>query len=430
MGRTGARRAANPSAAPDVNRASRSSPVSFCRVAAVLKRLTNKVRIPLTSMSSVLILLASSITKLTTILVAVLFIAALLVLITLPVLGLVEGLSYLVPSWGAVVHYSAFSLYNIFVAVVLARFVFRVHVRPLGMPLKRRLLPGTFASLLTLCLLIIYTFFFLICNPVKNLALGLSFYITFGLALRDRYWRGADSPKPYILFLRCFLSFADRSLFGTILSIAPSGIPVALFTSPREEVVVWDPYMIAFSGVRLYKPIRNLPRFYGAHDKTWPSEVSKLIRDAACVVVDLGKLSPALRLEFGLLQSEGALERTIFLVDSALPAQGNELISRLQGPRMLVYRKRWANSLIPILSGGFALLCIVIWMASNFFPMIGGIPRLDGNFSTPLQLLVFGLTAVYAYAFFWKPRLSRHDRRLLSLMVRQSVLPPLPSRYP
>lgn len=376
-------------------------------------------------MSSVLILLASSITKLTTVLVTALFIVILLFIIAIPVLGVIEGIYYFAPSWETVVHYSVFGLYNIFVAVVLARFVFRVHVRPLGVPLKRRLLPGTLASLLILGLLISYTFFFLIWSPIKNFALGLSFYITFGLALRDRYCRGASPPKPYILFLRGFSSFADRSLFGTMLSVAPSGIPVALFTSPREEVVVWDPYMIAFSGVRLYKPIRNLPRFYNANDETWPSEVSKLIRDAACVVVDLGKLSPALRLEFDLLQSEDALERTIVLVDSSLATQGNELISRLQGPRMLVYQKRWASSVGPILSGSFALLFIVIWMTSNFFPMMGGIPKLEGNFSTPLLVLIFGLTAVYTYAFFWKPRLSRRDRRLLSLMVRQFVLPRL-----
>ena len=65
--------------------------------------------------------------------------------------------------------------------------------------------------------------------------------------------------RPYILFLRRFGSYSDRSLVAAILRAAPRGIPVVFLVGNSVGFRAWDPLLIGFGGFKLVRPFQSSP---------------------------------------------------------------------------------------------------------------------------------------------------------------------------
>jgi uncharacterized membrane protein YhaH (DUF805 family) len=133
------------------------------------------------------------------------------------------------------------------------------------------------------------------------------------------YWahiRAAHNlNRPFALFLRRFSTFADRSLVSDVIKSMPSGVPLVFIASRADHARNWNPFVWAFGGLRLIKPLKNLPLQVKTTDEAWIETVGKLISRASCTIVDLSATSPSIEVERQLIAKSGALDRVVVLAD-------------------------------------------------------------------------------------------------------------------
>jgi hypothetical protein len=114
------------------------------------------------------------------------------------------------------------------------------------------------------------------------------------LILRHRKPR-AFLSRPFVLFLRRFSTFSDRAIIAQVLRQAPSGVPVVFlaptFSRPRD----WDPFVVAFGGLKLLHPWRSVPIVLRSRDEDWGRAADELIQRAQTIVLDASEASGALR---------------------------------------------------------------------------------------------------------------------------------------
>lgn len=120
---------------------------------------------------------------------------------------------------------------------------------------------------------------------------------------------------PFVLFLRRFSTFADRSLVSDVIKSVPSGVRLVFIASRADHARNWNPFLWAFGGLRLFRPLKNLPIQVRTTDEAWIETVEKLISRASCIIVDLSVTSPSIELERQLIERNGALDRLVVLAD-------------------------------------------------------------------------------------------------------------------
>jgi hypothetical protein len=115
------------------------------------------------------------------------------------------------------------------------------------------------------------------------------------------------------VFLRRFSSFADRSLLAACLrSIPPEMTPVVV-VSRAEPLRNWDPFALAWAGLKLTGPFVRVPEYIECSNEEWLSRVRSLIDGPCLIFIDVSEVSESIRSEFDLLKTSGALRRTVVL---------------------------------------------------------------------------------------------------------------------
>lgn len=124
---------------------------------------------------------------------------------------------------------------------------------------------------------------------------------------------GAMVNQPFTLFLRRFSTFADRSLVVDLMKSMPGGVRLVFIASRADHAGNWDPFVWAFGGLRLFRPLRNLPLQVRTSDDTWIETVRQLVQRAQCIVLDVSASSPSITIEKQLIQQNEADGRVVLL---------------------------------------------------------------------------------------------------------------------
>jgi len=174
------------------------------------------------------------------------------------------------------------------------------------------------------------------------------------------FWRHLRGPalleRPFILFLRPFASFSDRSLLISVLQAAPRAVPVVMIGGPLRDMAAWDPFLLGFSGMKAWRAFASSPVFFRSLDATWENVVARLASKAECVLLDSTQLTRSLHIELEMLHRLPP-ERVVLVRDSAsgLPAPADPWSTSV---RVVTYRKGWFASL-PRIALGLSLSVLV-----------------------------------------------------------------------
>jgi hypothetical protein len=103
--------------------------------------------------------------------------------------------------------------------------------------------------------------------------------------------------RPFVLFLRRFSTFADRTVVALILRQATDGVPVLFLTPTRSRPKDWDPFLVGFAGLKLLHPLHSVPMVLRARDDDWQRAANELIDRAQTTLVDISEGSAALGTE-------------------------------------------------------------------------------------------------------------------------------------
>jgi formylglycine-generating enzyme required for sulfatase activity len=196
--------------------------------------------------------------------------------------------------------------------------------------------------------------------------------------------------KPFILFLRRFSTFSDRSIQNALLKVSPVGKSVAFLTSTQSKAGDWDPFRIGFAGLKIWHPINSTPRFLRSSNEDWKRAAEELINRAEVITLDLSQGSGAIRTEIGMIENSNRWASTIILINKLdlgfLETQ--QLIDyKNKGATIVKYKKSWEGSLLRLLLGIPIVVGIGLWLNALALQV----------FSSLSILLKGGVDAVIAY---------------------------------
>ena len=168
------------------------------------------------------------------------------------------------------------------------------------------------------------------------------------------------SPKrairqPFVLFLRRFSTFADRSVVSALLKCSPAGKPVAFLTPTASAVRDWNPFQIGLAGLKAWRPFFSMPIDLRAPDKDWKTSAKDLISRAEIVVLDASESSGALEDEIAMVRAGGHSKKTFLLVSRKKQGEAGENIERLrqEGAQVITYEKKWSKAALRLVAGVF-----------------------------------------------------------------------------
>jgi uncharacterized membrane protein YhaH (DUF805 family) len=146
------------------------------------------------------------------------------------------------------------------------------------------------------------------------------------------FWAHIRAPRilvePFALFLRRFSTFADRSLVSDVIKSMPRGVRLVFIASRSDHARNWNPFLWAFGGLRLFRPLKNLPMQVKTTDEGWIETVGKLVSRASCIIVDLSATSPSIEVEMQLIATNRALDRLVVLAgeQNSINASPNDIL--------------------------------------------------------------------------------------------------------
>ena len=162
--------------------------------------------------------------------------------------------------------------------------------------------------------------------------------------------------RRFILFLRRFSSFADRTIVGEVIRAAPRGVPVVFIASPGDHLANWDPFTWAFAGFRLIRPRANLPVQIRTSEADWREVVETCIGRAACVAVEVSVSSVSVEEELEMVRKHGDLGRVVAL-SGARAGSDHPWTSDHSSLGMVRYEPRF-NAFLVLGKVFFALLAV------------------------------------------------------------------------
>jgi uncharacterized membrane protein YhaH (DUF805 family) len=153
--------------------------------------------------------------------------------------------------------------------------------------------------------------------------------------------------RPFVIFLRRFSGFADRSLIVDALRSMPKGVPLAFIASRADQARNWDPFLWAFGGLRFRNVLSNLPIQVKTTDSDWKETVEKLMQKASCVIIDLSDKSQSVEFERNLAHKIMPADRIISIGDS----RGMSFVH--QGELAVGYQPSFLNSWLSLFNKGW-----------------------------------------------------------------------------
>lgn len=224
--------------------------------------------------------------------------------------------------------------------------------------------------------------------------------------------------RPYVLFLRRFSTFSDRTLIALVLRKAAPGVPVVFLTPTHSRPGDWDPFIVGFAGLKLTHPVRSVPIVLRARDADWQATAAELIRRAQLILVDASERSSALRTEAEMIDRADRWSDTVCLRNAALAFGGS--LDAFERAHHIEYTKSWLRALPKLVLAVPFTLLVALFIA---IPVAIGAD--SGLFM--LSILLLGSTS---YSLFWRPAIDRGAEGALEIAVRTRIATPPPRRRP
>ncbi len=238
---------------------------------------------------------------------------------------------------------------------------------------------------------------------------------------------------PFVLFLRRFSQFSDRTVQHAVLKFTPSGKPVAFLTPTRSRAGDWDPFRVGFSGIKLRHPIRSMPVILRSRNEDWEHAARDLIARAQVIVLDLSEGSGAIRSEIRMIDDAARWSDTMILAKrGTADSSESEHLAEMtkKGAIVILYKKNWIRALPRLFFGLFATTLVTVPLF-YLVPLLGrivatgdvegasmGFLSAGGRlYSLFVNFIVFGW--IY-FVFFVRPALDRQTRIDLSQKLKSS----------
>lgn len=170
--------------------------------------------------------------------------------------------------------------------------------------------------------------------------------------------------KPFVLFLRRFSSVSDRAIIELTLRYTPKGQPVVVLTPTQSLPSDWNPLLVAFSGQKVFNPIRSVPIVLRASDEKWQVAARELIHHASLIVFDTTEGGASIDAESCIIADEGREKDTVCVKNVTVSDRSNaeqRIIS--QGGALIKYEWRWRTAARRLTIGIFALLITPFFIA-------------------------------------------------------------------
>ena len=232
-----------------------------------------------------------------------------------------------------------------------------------------------------------------------------------------RQWKPrAFLNRPFVLFLRRFSTFSDRTVIALVLKQAPSGVPVVFLTPRISRPGDWDPFLVGFSGLKVLHPWKSVPIVLRASDDDWRLAVDELIRRAQTILLDTSETSSALRAEVEMIDKVSRWSHTVCLRLLGRNTTSGEDSMGVPGAHVIDYRKSWLRA-VPRMAIGLAIVPGTSLFLS--VPLSGLTPG-PMRFVTSILTLIVGISAYYSV--FVRPTINREAKSSLKRFMRTGDL--------
>ena len=251
-------------------------------------------------------------------------------------------------------------------------------------------------------------------------------------------WRharpGAFLNQRFILYLRRFSTFSDRSVMNEVLRACPHGRPVVFLIPTRSAIRDWNPFQIGIAGLRILSPIRSLPIPVRTEDASWQSAARKLIEAAETIVLDASEGSASILAETQLIDSMHLWHKTVVLrigEDKPVDSTGNGLLAE-RSAELIHYKRNWRRALPRLILGPVAsifpamwlgifllLLTSIVLLPLRAFGVDVGMEQFSSDPKTVLALVAI-LTAWIYFVLFWRPAINKEAAVALAKRLRKT----------
>jgi hypothetical protein len=217
--------------------------------------------------------------------------------------------------------------------------------------------------------------------------------------------------RPYVLFLRRFSRFSDRTVINLVLRQTPASKPVLFLVAPRSRVGDWNPFLIGFAGMKLLHPFRSMPFCVTSKNTEWEQDIQTLIKRARFVIVDISEKSAAIQTEIEMINEAGCWQKTILLGEVSKNAAVGTIDS--DGFQTIHYRKSWIRGIPRMIIGYLAMHISVIPL------VIMIVQSLDTSWiRIPCLLLGISFLGWLYISFFVRPSIDRKSKLSLKKLLR------------
>lgn len=244
---------------------------------------------------------------------------------------------------------------------------------------------------------------------------------------------GSFLQRPFVLYLRRFSTFSDRSVMNEVLRACPHGKPIVFLIPTRSAIRDWNPFQIGFAGLRMRNPIKSLPIPVRADDASWQKAARELILAAETIVLDASEGSAAIDIEMRLIESLQMWHKTVLLRTGRDASDQQRLITVMASKpaSVIQYQRNWRRaiprlvlgpvaSVFPAMYLGILLLVPVDLLLSAlgaFTPAVD----LRGLVAEPKAVLVLvGILTAWIYiVLFWRPAINKEAAAALATRLRK-----------
>jgi hypothetical protein len=221
--------------------------------------------------------------------------------------------------------------------------------------------------------------------------------------------------RPYVLFLRRFSKFSDRTVINLVLRQTPASKPVVFLVAPRSRVGDWNPFLVGFAGMKLFHPFRSVPLCVQSKNSEWEEAIQTLIKRAQFVIVDVSEKSAAIETELEMIDEAGCWQKTIRLQEVSKNAALRT--ADAEGFQAIHYRKSWIRG-IPRMTLGYLAMHVSV------IPLFIIIIQSIESFWIRVPCLVLGIPILgWLYlSFFARPSIDRSSKISLKKLLRAEVV--------
>ncbi len=240
--------------------------------------------------------------------------------------------------------------------------------------------------------------------------LSLIWFGAFSFPLIKRHLKPLSFlQRPYVLFLRRFSKFSDRTVINLVLRQTPATKPVVFLVAPHSRMGDWNPFLVGFAGMKLLHPLRSVPLCVKSENTEWEDAIQTLIKGAQFVIVDTSEKSEAIETELEMINQAGCWQKTIVLNEEPNQGIGSEAFQTIP------YRKSWIRAIPRMILGYLAMHVSIIPLSIII------IRSIDTSWIRILCfILVFPFLGWLYISFFVRPSIDRTSKMSLKKLLQSA----------